>query len=167
MMDDDADWFFSHEALAWIFRNKAKLEEQVQRTRAGEDRLWSLQQWETFELWASNQSRKLKRLQNEHKLLAEQLADCQSQHSSLAQQMTDCQSKAQVLQETFSDLPGDERIGMLMIEKMVRNEVGIGEFDVQTLAPPADNEKIIDRLHKLVALMAQNHKMKNPSGCYF
>ena len=161
----DDDWFFSKEAVDWILKNKAKLEEQVQKQKAGENKLWSLQQWETFEQWASNQSRKLKRLETERTLLAEQLADCQSQHSSLAEQLGDCQSKARVLQETFSDLPQDSRIGMLMIEQMVRKEVGIGLYDEQTLAPPAHNERIIDRLHTLVALMAHNHKVKEPRGC--
>ena len=147
----DADWGFSPEAVDWILKNKAKLEEQVQKQKARENKLWSLEEWEEFEKWGNNEHTKLKRLETEHLLLAEQLADCQL--------------KARVLQETFSDLPEDYRIGMFTIERLVRNEVGIGEYDVQILAPPVDNERIIDRFRKLVELMVQNHKMKDSRGC--
>ena len=82
-------------------------------------------------------------------------------------QLADCQRQAQLLGDTFTDLPDDYRIGMLIIEKMVRREYGIGEYDEQTLAPPAEDERIMDRLQKLVALMAKFHKMKEARGCLF
>ena len=133
---------FSEGSLGWLKANHQKLEEMVRRKQ----KIWNLADWEEFERWSNNQSQKLEAAWAQQRMMEVERTRMQVERRDLMLRIQRLQTK-----DTFSSVPPDYRTGMIAIERLV---LAATSADGRTLPPAGGEERILDRLDKLVERMA-------------
>ena len=143
---------FSEGALAWLQANHQKLEDMVQKNQ----KMYNLEEWELFELWANNESKKL---QAATALFSAQQERMEREVQKMKIERTQMLARIAHLEQgdIFSSVTPCYRTGMIAIERLVCSAT---RADEQILQPARDEERILDRLDKLVGCMADMEKRR-------
>jgi uncharacterized protein YhaN len=139
---------FSEGALAWLQANHQKLEDMVQKNQT----MYNLEEWELFERWANNESKKLQAAKAQQERMEREVQKMKIERTQMLARIAHLEQG-----DTFSSVPQDYRTGMIAIERLVCSAT---RADEQILQPARDEERILDRLDKLVGCMADMEKRR-------
>ena len=146
-MSDAAEVELSHEAVVWVQQNQKELEAMVSGPK---DRVYSLKDWEKFEQWGNNECEKKQEAWGQLNRLSKVVEKLNEEKLKMHREIRDLKKELEYYTATFSNVPEEYRTAMLAIEQLVRK---VTDADDQTLPPPEDEEKIMDRLNKLIRRM--------------
>ena len=157
-INDPCELLFSEAVIGWLQTNQDKLEDMAQKR----EKMWNIADWQEFEKWSNNESRKFDQakakigsLQRElHKMKEERtqmIADQEHERSQMVAHIRSLEDKA----DTYSSVSEDYRIGMIAIDALVCQAT-----EAYEMLPPKGEERIMDRLDTLVRLMAEKEKKR-------
>ena len=152
---------FSEGALEWLQANRQKLEDMVKRKQ----NMYNLEEWEEFERWSYNQSEKLTQARAQQQTMKREWQKMQDALDVARAQASFAQRELQKMQrigETFSSAHPDYRTGVLGLERLVCNYTRAE--GLIPLLPAGGEERIADRLDKLVERMAHVEKKRMEAG---
>ena len=143
---------FSEGALEWLLSNQDKLEDMVRRGQ----RMYNLEEWETFERWANNETAKLEECRAQMMTMQRELQRMQDERTQTMARLIHLEQR-----EKFAQFPQDWRTGFVAMERLVCDAT---RDDEQPLPPAGGEERIMDRLDILVGRMAhrERRRMQQP-----
>ena len=115
-------------------------------------KMYNLEEWELFELWANNESKKLQAAKAQQERMEREVQKMKIERTQMLARIAHLEQG-----DTFSSVTPCYRTGMIAIERLVCSAT---RADEQILQPARDEERILDRLDKLVGCMADMEKRR-------